>query len=60
MENCFSYLKSECTARKVHRTRDDAGAELFDFTERFHTPRRRYSTLGNMSAIEFEEQAELD
>lgn len=59
MESFFSSLKTERTARKVYRTRDDARADVFDYVERFYNPRRRHSTLGYLSPIEFEEQAML-
>lgn len=51
--------KTERTARKVYRTRDDARADVFDYIERFYNPRRRHSTLGYLSPVEFEEQAML-
>jgi putative transposase len=59
MESFFSSLKTERTARKVYRTRDDARADVFDYVERFYNPRRRHSTLGYLSPVEFEEQAML-
>jgi putative transposase len=59
MESFFSSLKTERTARKVYRARDDARAEVFDYIERFYNPRRRHSTLGYMSPVEFEEKAML-
>ena len=46
MEGFFSSLKTERTARKVYRTRDDARADVFNYIERFYNPRRRHSTLG--------------
>ncbi len=49
MESFFSSLKTERTARKVYRTRDDAKADVFDYIERFYNPRRRHSTLGDLS-----------
>jgi putative transposase len=57
MESFFSSLKTERTAAKVYRTRDDAKADVFDYIERFHNPRRRHSTLGHLSPVEYEEQA---
>ncbi|MFC2254176.1 IS3 family transposase, partial [Labrys portucalensis] len=39
--------------------RDDARADVFDYIERFYNPRRRHSTLGYMSPVEFEEKAML-
>jgi putative transposase len=35
MESFFSSLKTERTARKVYRTRDQARADVFDYIERF-------------------------
>ncbi len=57
MESFFSSLKTERTAAKVYRTRDDAKADVFDYIERFYNPRRRHSTLGYPSPVEYEEQA---
>jgi putative transposase len=52
MESFFSSLKTERTARKVYRTRDDARADVFDYIERFYNPRRRHSTLGYLSPVD--------
>ncbi|MDP3315850.1 MAG: IS3 family transposase, partial [Devosia sp.] len=30
---------------------------VFDYIERFYNPRRRHSTLGYLSPVEYEEQA---
>src|SRR5713101_519289 len=59
MESFFSSLKTERTASKTYRTRDQAKADVFDYIERFYNPRRRHSTLGYLSPMEFERQAEL-
>ena len=59
MESFFSSLKTERTARKTYRTRDDAKADVFDYIERFYNPRRRHSTIGYLSPVEFEEQMRL-
>jgi putative transposase len=56
MESFFSTLKTERTARKTYRTRDQAKADVFDYVERFYNPRRRHSTLGYLSPVEFEKQ----
>lgn len=58
MESFFSSLKTERTARKVYRTRDEARADVFDYIERFYNPTRRHSTLGYVSPIEFENTRE--
>jgi putative transposase len=36
MESFFSSLKTERTARRMYRTRDDAKADDFDYIERFY------------------------
>jgi putative transposase len=59
MESFFSSLKTERTARKTYRTRSEAKADVFDYIERFYNPRRRHSTLGYLSPIEFERKAGL-
>ena len=56
MESFFSSLKTERTARKVYRTRDQARADVFDYIERFYNPRRRHSTIGYLSPMQFERE----
>jgi putative transposase len=57
MESFFSSLKTERTARKSYRLRDEAKADVFDYIERFYNPKRRHSTLGYLSPIKFEARA---
>jgi putative transposase len=57
MESFFSSLKTERTARKTYRTRDEAKADVFDYVERFYNLKRRHSTIGYLSPVEFERQA---
>jgi putative transposase len=59
MESFFSSLKTERTARKVYRSRAEAKADVFDYIERFYNPKRRHSTLGYLSPVEFERKAGL-
>jgi putative transposase len=54
MESFFSSLKTERTARRTYRTRDQARADVFDYIECFYNPRRRHSTIGYLSPMEFE------
>jgi len=49
MESFISSLKTERTPRKVCGPRNDARADVFDYIERFYNPKRRHSTLGNLS-----------
>lgn len=55
MESFFSSLKTERTARKVYRTREQARADVFDYIERFYNSTRRHSTLGYVSPVQYEE-----
>jgi putative transposase len=54
MESFFSTLKTERVHRRHYRTRDDARADIFDYIERFYNSKRRHSTLGQVSPMEFE------
>ena len=55
MESFFSSMKTERVARKVYRTRSQARADVFDYIETFYNPKRRHSTLGYVSPVQFEE-----
>jgi putative transposase len=44
---------------KTYRTREEAKADVFDYSERFYNAKRRHSTIGYMSPMEFERQAGL-
>jgi putative transposase len=59
MESFFYSLKTERIARKTYRTRDEAKADVFDYIERFYNPKRRHSTIGYMSPMDFEAKAGL-
>jgi putative transposase len=59
MESFFSSLKTERTNRKAYRSRAEAKADVFDYIERFYNPRRRHSTIGYISPLEFERRAGL-
>jgi len=59
MESFFSSLKTERTARKAYRTRNEARADVFDYIERFYNAIRRHSTIGYVSPVEFERKVGL-
>ena len=42
-----------------YRTRDEARADVFDYSERFYNMIRRHSTIGYLSAVEFERKVGL-
>ena len=57
MESFFSSLKTERTGQKTYRSTDEAKADVFDYIERFYNPKRRHSTIGYLSPMEFERRA---
>jgi putative transposase len=59
MESFFKSLKTERTDNKVYRTRAAAKADVFDYIERFYNSKRRHSTIGYLSPIQFEQQMTL-
>jgi len=59
MESFFSSLKTERLSRKTYRTRNEARADVFDYIERFYNPKRRHSTIGYLSPMEFESNVGL-
>ena len=59
MESFFLSLKTERTAPEVYRTRDEAGADMFDHIERLYSPRRRHSKSGYLGPMALEARARL-
>ncbi len=59
MESFFSSMKTERIGRKTYRKRNHAKADMFDYIERFYNPTRRHSTLGYLSPMDFERQAQV-
>lgn len=59
MESFFSRMKDDRVSRRRYRTCDEARADIFDYIERFYNPRRRHSTLGGISPMEYEKRAKL-
>ena len=55
MGSFFSSMKTERCNRKVYRTRSQARSDVFDYIETFYNPKRRHSTLGYISPVQFEE-----
>jgi len=58
MESFFS-SKTERIACKTYRSRNQARADVFDYIERFYNPTRRRSTLGYLSPMDFQKQANI-
>jgi putative transposase len=53
IESFFSSLMAERRARKMYRTRDEAKADVFDYIERFYNLKRRHSTIGYLSPMDW-------
>ncbi len=53
-ESFFATLKTECVYPRRFATKREAREVIFDFIETFYNPRRRHSTLGYLSPVEFE------
>jgi putative transposase len=52
MESFFSSLKTERTARKIYRTRNEAKADVFDYIERFYMGRSiKRSGIGSKTCL---------
>jgi putative transposase len=54
MDSFFSTMKTERLSKKHYRTRDELRADVFDYIERFYNSRRRHSTIGYISPVQFE------
>jgi len=56
VESFFSTLKQELVDHRDFATHQEAKAAVFEYVEGFYNRRRRHSTLGYLSPIEYEEQ----
>ena len=57
MESFFATLKTELIYHEQLLTREDAKAKIFDYIEMFYNRKRRHSSLGYKSPLEFEMMA---
>ncbi len=55
MESFFSSVRTERLSRKVHRTREEAMSDVFDWIERVCNPVRKHSKLDFLSPVDFEQ-----
>ena len=55
-ESFFATLKTELVYLTKFKTREEAKRAIFDFIESFYNHRRRHSTLGYLSPVQFENQ----
>ena len=53
-ESFFHTLKVELVHHERYSTREEAQMSIFDYIETFYNRKRRHSTLGYLSPVEFE------
>ena len=53
-ESFFSTLKRELVCRENFKTREEAKQKLFEYIEVFYNRKRRHSSLGYLSPLDFE------
>ncbi|MBA3618261.1 MAG: transposase [Acidothermales bacterium] len=56
MESFFSTLQRELLDTRRWASRAELGSALFEWIEAWYNPRRRHSSLGNLSPIDYEHQ----
>jgi hypothetical protein len=59
-ESCFSTLKEEWIKRHRYKSRDQARHSIFRYVETFYNPRRRHSSLGDISPMSTSEVFRTD
>jgi putative transposase len=58
-ESFFHTLKTEHVYWHKYQTRDEARTSIFDYIEIFYNRKRRHSTIGYCSPVEYEQQLKL-
>lgn len=53
-ESFFGTLQLELLDRRRWETRAELASAIFEYIEAFYNPRRRHSSIGNLSPVEFE------
>jgi len=54
VETIFKTIKAELIWRRTWHTRRQAEIAIFEYINGFYNPRRRHSTVGGKSPIQFE------
>jgi putative transposase len=58
-ESFCASLETELIDRRHWRTRDEARRDVFAYLETFYNPRRRHSSLGYLSPLEYQRRYRL-
>ena len=59
VESFFASLKTELVYRRQFQNRHEAQTAIFAYIEGFYNRRRRHSTLGYLSPVEFEQRTSV-
>ncbi len=55
-ESFFQLLKRERIRRRTYATREAARQDVFEYIEMFYNPKRKHTTNGMLSPVNFEAQ----
>lgn len=55
----FNLLKRDRIRRRTYKTREQARQDVFDCIEMFYNPKRKHTTNGMLSPVDFERQQKL-
>jgi putative transposase len=55
MESFFGTLKEECVERQIYQTHAEARNSVFEYIEVFYNRKRKHSSLGYMSPVNYEQ-----
>jgi transposase InsO family protein len=58
MESFFASLKKELVHHERYQTRAQAKASIFEYIELFYNPKRRHSSLGYLSPLDYEQSGQ--
>jgi putative transposase len=58
IESFWATLKEECVEKIIFLSRNEAKIAIFEYIEVYYNRRRRHSSLGYMSPVEYEKQGE--
>jgi hypothetical protein len=58
IESFWATLKEECVGKTIFFSRNEAKTAIFEYIEVYYNRRRRHSSLGYMSPVEYEKQGE--
>ena len=58
IESFWGTLKEEGIGQEIYRTREEAKTAVFDYIEVFYNRKRKHSSLGYLSPVQYEEQGE--